>query len=91
MNSENRPALTREELLRKIQEVGFLMVECELYLDGYPECKSALDYYKELSEKYKNLLAEYEGEYAPIRHENIIGEKWSWVDTPWPWQTGERK
>ncbi len=91
MNRDNGyGSATNNALLRKIQEVGFAMVECELYLDGYPECQVALDHYKELAEEYKKLLERYEGEIAPIRHENITGDRWSWVDTPWPWQRGDK-
>ncbi len=93
MNRDNRAVspLSGDALLRKIQEVAFAMVECELYLDGYPECQRALEYYQELAREYEALLSRYEGEIGPIRHENIKGERWSWVDTPWPWQTGGEK
>ena len=82
---------TPEALLRKIQELAFAKVECELYLDGYPECTQALEYYKELIAEYRRLTELYEGSHAPIRQENITGDSWSWVDTPWPWQIGGRK
>lgn len=84
--TERGDSLTARELLRKIQELAFRKVECELYLDAYPECTAALDYYRELAAKYKALTEQYESAVAPLRQENIEGEAWTWVDKPWPWQ-----
>ena len=76
-----------EMLMKKLQELAFAKVECELYLDAYPECAAALDYYKGIINEYKRLAELYENMYGPIRQENVTAEKWTWVDTPWPWQT----
>ena len=91
MNRETK-AMTngsREELLRKMQALAFAKVECELYLDAYPECQAALEYYKNIIAEYRELAERYEAEYAPIRQENISADSWTWVNTPWPWQEGK--
>ena len=79
----------REELLRKIQELAFMKVECELYLDAYPECTMALEQYKDIIKQYTALTERYEGEFGPIRQENTRGGEWKWVKGPWPWQTDD--
>ena len=78
----------REAMLRRLQELAFAKVECELYLDAYPECAAALEYYKSIIGQYRELCEQYEAEFAPIRQENITADGWTWVDTPWPWQEG---
>lgn len=74
------------ELMKKLQELAFAKVECELYLDAYPECVAALDYYKGIIGEYTRLAELYENTIGPIRQENITADRWTWVDTPWPWQ-----
>ena len=90
MNRQTRGTFegSREEMLRRLQELAFAKVECELYLDAYPECQTALEYYRNIVEQYRELAERYEAEYAPIRQENITAGGWTWVDTPWPWQEG---
>ena len=81
-----------EMLMKKLQELAFAKVECELYLDAYPECATALDYYRTVISEYSKLAELYENTVGPIRQENVTADKWTWVDTPWPWQMtgGER-
>ena len=80
--------MTSAELMKKLQALAFAKVECELYLDAYPECAAALQHYKEVVAEYAALANMYEEEYGPIRQENVNGERWTWVDMPWPWQSG---
>ena len=77
------------ELLKRLQALAFAKTECELYLDAYPECSAALDHYKGIVKEYLELMNKYENEYGPIRQENVVGDSWGWVKTPWPWQTAD--
>lgn len=92
MNKEHRNVRERsasgEDLLRKIQALAFAKTEAELYLDGHPDCVAAFDYYREIVRELRGLMDEYEGAVATIRQENENGERWSWVNKPWPWQLG---
>lgn len=81
--------MSAEQLLKKLQALAFAKVECELYLDGHPECGAALDKYRSIIKEYGELASRYENTVAPIRAENISDERWTWVDTPWPWQTAD--
>ena len=75
-------------LLKRIQELSFVKTETELYLDGHPDCVAALEYYKEVVKELRALMDEYEGTSGPIRAENEMGDGWSWINKPWPWQIG---
>ena len=78
--------LSRDALLRKIQELSFVKVECELFLDTHPECKMALDHYRKAIEELDTYMEEYQMKYGPILATASHGDRWSWVETPWPWQ-----
>ena len=34
------------------------------------------------------LVAEYEANYGPyiVTDKDVQGERWTWVDGPWPWE-----
>lgn len=92
MNAERRTARqggANGDLLKRIQALAFAKTETELYLDAHPGCAAALEYYKSVTDELKRLMEEYENTAMLIRQENEWGERWSWVDKPWPWQLGE--
>ena len=78
--------MTREALMRKIQELSFAKVEAELYLDCYPESREAMNFYKKNLAELDLAMEEYQNKYGPIVASGVVGDKWSWVDNPWPWQ-----
>ena len=86
----NGNAMTKDALLRKIQELSFAKVECELFLDTHPDCRQALDYYHRLIDELGAYVMEYENAYGPLTAAASIGDKWTWVDGPWPWQLSEK-
>ena len=91
MNKEHRGCTTgamNEPLLKRIQALSFAKTETELYLDAHPECMAALEYYRELVKELRALTDEYEGTVGTIRQENEMGEGWTWICKPWPWQIG---
>ena len=78
--------MSKNELMRKIQELSFAKVETELFLDTHPECKLALEYYQKTVDELDNAMEEYQNAYGPIVASAQMGNRWSWCDTPWPWQ-----
>ena len=82
----NSHHLPREALMRKIQAIGFAKTEAGLYLDAYPGCTAALEYYNRLNEEYKMLAEQYENEYGALVQGGAPTDKWSWVEGIWPWQ-----
>ena len=78
--------MNRDDLMRRIQALSFAKVEAELFLDTHPECLAALDYYHSVAEELDAAVAEYQESYGPIRAEGSARDRWSWADSPWPWQ-----
>jgi spore coat protein JB len=88
----NKPQSENRELLRKIQELSFVKTEIELFLDTHPNSRVALDSYKEVIVALRDLVTRYQAEYGPITAEGgAMGDRWSWVDKPWPWQHEDRE
>lgn len=83
--------MSRKELIRKMQEVGFAAVELNLYLDNNPCDERALRDYNTISCEYMNLKKMYEHMYGPISNFGHINTAypWTWTEEPWPWQIGE--
>lgn len=73
-------------LLKRLRKVDFAIVDTMLYLDAYPHCKAALEYYKKLVTERHELakkLAEYG---SPMNAMSNLGDEWDWIKSPWPWE-----
>ena len=76
-----------KKLKEQLQIIDFAIVDTVLYLNAYPECKEALRYYHKLKEERK-MLADTLAQSCnmPMTNlENHSEEKWTWIDSPWPW------
>ena len=83
----NNNCNSRSKLLRKIQQHGFAVVEANLFLNGHPYCKKALEYFKCQKAAYDRCVAKYESEYGPLTaHVGVECDEWKWVKGPWPWE-----
>lgn len=86
----NKQRYSRAQLLRKIQELSFVKVEIELYLDTHPDSIVAMEHYREATEALDAYMAEFSAAYSPITaREGIMNDRWAWVDKPWPWQKND--
>ena len=79
----------KDTLLKKIQALSFAKVETELFLDTHPDCKSALASYRDIVEQLDKAMSEYQNTHGPLFAEASMGDRWTWVDGPWPWQMHE--
>ena len=88
-NEENCKEMTRAEMLQKIREYSFSVIELALYLDTHPQDQKALCLHKEYTKKLKDLMDKYQKVYGPL---SIMYpcKKWRWLEGPWPWE-GECK
>ena len=72
--------------LTELQTMAFAVQELALYLDTHRDDAEALEMYR----TYQKILAEgkkkYEREYGPLNHMSVTGEKYRWLDDPWPWE-----
>ena len=79
--------MNHEQLMRKIQEISFVLVDLNLFLDSHPDNVMALDYFRDMQKAYAQLQAEYELMYGPLTAFDTDTERgWMWVETPWPWE-----
>lgn len=86
----NSTSISKNDLYRKIQELAFVKTEIELFLDTHPDSRVAMDYYKETLAALDSYMTKYQSEYGPIHASSgVMGDRWAWVDMPWPWQHGE--
>ena len=81
--------MTNEQrvLLNRIKVCDFVMVETGMFLDTHPTDKEALAFYQKHNDLYKTAKAEYILNYGPLMATDYDGgERWNWIDSPWPWE-----
>ena len=72
--------------LTELQTMAFAVNELALYLDTHPDDKEALEIYRMYQKAYIEGKKKYEMECGPLNHMSIAGEKYRWLDDPWPWE-----
>ena len=86
-NNVNSPmGSSKNILLKKLQKVDFSLVDIVLYLDAYPHCKKALDYYHKLLAERKDLLEKLNEMGVVITNMSNTADTWDWSKSPWPWE-----
>ena len=59
-----------------------------MYLDTHPDCRKAMQMYRNARKKYLDLYAQYETHYGPLTANGVTGDHWTWGEQAWPWQGG---
>ena len=87
-HSTDRPQMAScDRLKKKLQTIDFAIIEATLYLDAYPHCRAALDYYHKLVAEREALAAAINEKCGPVCHrDNKSRNEWNWVEGPWPWE-----
>ncbi len=76
-------------MLKKIQEMEFVAVELNLYLDTHPCDKEALNDYNCAVDALRHMRKDYECQFGPLfnfgwgSHSRM---PWQWIEGPWPWE-----
>lgn len=83
--------ISKQDLIRKIQEFSFAAVELNLFLDTHPDNQQALKDYNYISSMLKQLTELHDQKFGPFKgfgHSSVTGNYWSWVaeDEKWPWE-----
>ena len=79
--------MSQKELLNLISAYAFAEKEWNLYLDTHPTEKDALKKHREMAEKAKKFIKEYEENYGPLTPMSAVNEEcFSWICEPWPWE-----
>lgn len=74
-------------LMKRINMLSFAVDEAVLFLDTHPEDREALRFYHEMNAQRQKAVDEYTAEYGPLTAGSVTNaERWTWVDSPWPWQ-----
>ena len=85
MTSNNAACLP---LLRKIQQIEFVALELNLYLDTHPDDFRAIEQYNRMHSELCELKRQYEQQHEPLLNYGFgmnNGRTWRWAETPWPW------
>lgn len=74
-------------LKKKLKAVEFSIIDTVLYLDAYPSCQKALNYYNKLVKEREMLLESINHKCGPMTiFDNKSCDSWDWTDGPWPWE-----
>ncbi|MCQ4637651.1 spore coat protein CotJB [Anaerovorax odorimutans] len=78
----------RTEMLKKVQQLNFVMIDVGLYLNNQPDSPAALALFNKYQALHAQAKKEYEEAYGPLTYNGIDAEKdgWSWINKPWPWE-----
>ncbi|MBC9785367.1 spore coat protein CotJB [Heliobacillus mobilis] len=78
----------QRDLLRRIQELEFVAIDLNLFLDTHPDNRAALRDYSRVVDELKKLKMAYEHKYDLLTVESHAAGKypWNWIEAPWPWE-----
>ena len=76
----------RDNMLLKIQELRFKLIDLGLYLDINSEDKMVFEEFKRVAEELKKHKELYEKNYGPLcMEDSLYYEEYKWNKDPWPW------
>ena len=84
---DNKNDHIREEMITKIKELDFAIIELALYLDTHPDDEKALCLHRRYAKELKELKDKYQKVYGPLSI-YFPCNKWRWLEEPWPWERG---
>ncbi|MFV0394117.1 MAG: spore coat protein CotJB [Coprobacillaceae bacterium] len=76
----------RQNMLYDIMLFDFAVQDSSLFLDTHPDDVDAFAYYKEASNRLKKAREAYTNAYGPLDNRDAIGNNYSYVNGPWPWE-----
>lgn len=79
----------REIMTKKLSSYQFMLDDLQLYLDTHPNDEKTIDKMNEISAKYIPLRVKYEKQFGPLTSDETAKNLWSWIKSPWPWETEE--
>lgn len=78
-------------MLKKVQQMDFVVVELTLYLDTHPEDEEARRQWREAIKEAANVRKQFEMKYGPLSLTSVPSKQaidvgWQWNSSPWPWE-----
>lgn len=78
--------------LGEVQALDFALVELGMYLDTHPDDTDAIMLFRQYAKAYEEKKAAYEEAYGPLKMSSAgKGDRWNWIDNPWPWDYSDRR
>lgn len=81
------PTNEKERDLYRVMALSFAVNDLNLYLDLHPSNEEVFKKYKEYVDEYKSMCKEFEQKYGPLKLTESTGSKYTWLDSPWPWDS----
>jgi len=77
----------KEQLLRDIGIVDFVLIELGLYLDTHPMDRNAMEYFNHYNRMKHQMEKEFSMKYFPLTMNMAESNKeWRWGAAPLPWE-----
>lgn len=78
----------REQLLNKVRQYQFAMIDLNLYLDVYPTDADVIKIFNHYRDLEKQACMEYESKYGPLTVSQMPSNvnTWVWSNSPWSWE-----
>lgn len=77
----------KEQMLKDISIVDFVMVELMLYLDTHPFDRNALEYFNHYARIKSQMMKEFAQKYYPLTKDLAdCSKEWKWGMAPLPWE-----
>lgn len=76
-----------DTLLHQLQALGFAVQELGLYLDTHADDTEAVELFRQYTELYETLMAQYQQSCGPLFQKQAAQNgAYTWNSTPWPWE-----
>ena len=88
VNKNELPVTPKTEL----QALAFAIQELALYLDTHRDDQEALELYQQYQQMQHNCMQQYSESNGPLTHHSpTTGNRYRWLDDPWPWEYAANK
>ncbi len=79
----------KQKLKRCIDALDFSIHEIVLFLDTHPKNREAMAMLSEFRHRRADMIQNYEaryGKYITTVSDVKPKDRWTWLDSPWPWE-----
>jgi len=79
----------KDQMLKDISILSFVLIDLMLYLDTHPHDRSAMEYFNHYNRIKGQLKREFGKKYYPLTLDQAeSNNEWRWGDAPLPWEGG---
>lgn len=75
----------KDELLLKLYQTNFAIIDINLYLDLHPNDNNMYETYKKYVNTFDKYKKMYEQNYGPLEITCVESQNYEWIKNPWPW------